>query len=373
MVHFQQENIYKETLLNKTLIMRKIKDYLLLSLKGAGMGAADVIPGVSGGTIAFMTGIFEELVGSINSFDATALRLLLGGKVGAFWKHVNGSFLLAVGCGILLSVLTLAKIMLYLLNNHPIETWAFFFGLIVASSIFIIRGISGWKVREGAFLAFGVILGVVICTLSPTKTPDALWFIFLSGAIAICAMILPGISGSFILLILGKYQFIMESITTCVGNIGALWGAAGADAGAFWSAAGVMAVFMVGAVTGILAFSKFLHWLLARWNKETLIVLAGFIIGSLVKVWPWSNTEAIVCSQFPAVAKLGAAAESLAKNPSRWSPEEIIGAQEMFAKAVDKYASMIDPQIGAAILFALIGFSLVIGIELAGKRITGKK
>ena len=186
-------------------------------------------------------------------------------------------------------------------------------------------------------------------------------------------MILPGISCSFILLILGKYQFIMESITTCVGNIGALWGAAGADAGAFWSAAGVMAVFMVGAVTGILAFSKFLHWLLARWNKETLIVLAGFIIGSLVKVWPWSNTEAIVCSQFPAVAKLGAAAESLAKNPSRWSPEEIIGAQKMFAKAVDKYASMIDPQIGSAILFALIGFSLVIGIELAGKRMARTK
>ena len=126
---------------------------------------------------------------------------------------------------------------------------------------------------------------------------------------------------------------------------------------------------MVGAVTGILAFSKFLHWLLARWNKETLIVLAGFIIGSLVKVWPWSNTEAIVCSQFPAVAKLGAAAESLAKNPSRWSPEEIIGAQNMFEEAVDKHASMIDPQIGSAILFALIGFSLVIGIELAGKYI----
>ena len=227
--------------------------------------------------------------------------------------------------------------------------------------------------REGAFLAFGVILGVVICTLSPTKTPDALWFIFLSGAIAICAMILPGISGSFILLILGKYQFIMENITTCVGNVGALWGAAGADAGAFWSAAGVMAVFMVGAVTGILAFSKFLHWLLARWNKETLIVLAGFIIGSLVKVWPWSNTEAIVCSQFPAVAKLGAAAESLAKNPSRWSPEEITGAQKMFEEAVDKHASMIDPQIGSAILFALIGFSLVIGIELAGKRMARTK
>ena len=269
--------------------------------------------------------------------------------------------------------MALAGLMQMLLSDHPIQTWAFFFGLIVATSIFIIRGISGWKLREGAFLALGVILGVVICTLSPTNPPDALWFVFISGAIAICAMILPGISGSFILLILGKYQFIMENITTCVENIGALWGSAGADAGAFWNAAGVMVVFMVGAVVGILAFSKFLHWLLARWNKETLIVLAGFIIGSLVKVWPWSNTEAIVCSQFPAVAKLGAAAESLAENPSLWAPEEIIGAQKMFAEAVDKHSSMIDPQIGSAIIFALIGLFLVIGIEIAGKHIAHNK
>ena len=353
--------------------MKGLMKYAGVTLKGACMGAADVIPGVSGGTIAFIMGIYDEFVGSIASINAEAVRLLFKGRIRDFWKHINGNFLLSLVAGIGISVVALAGLMQMFLSNYPIQTWAFFFGLIVASSIFIIRGISGWKVREGAFLAFGVILGVVICTLSPTKTPDALWFIFLSGAIAICAMILPGISGSFILLILGKYQFIMESITTCVGNIGALWGAAGADAGAFWSAAGVMAVFMVGAVTGILAFSKFLHWLLARWNKETLIVLAGFIIGSLVKVWPWSNMEAIVCSQFPAVAKLGAAAESLAKNPSRWSPKEIIGAQKMFAKAVDKYASMIDPQIGSAILFALIGFSLVIGIELAGKRMARTK
>lgn len=347
--------------------------YVGVAVKGACMGAADVIPGVSGGTIAFIMGIYDEFVGSIASINAEAVRLLLKGKIREFWKHINGNFLLSLVAGIGISVVALAGLMQMLLRDHPIQTWAFFFGLIVASSIFIIRGISGWKLREGAFLALGVILGVVICTLSPTNTPDALWFVFISGAIAICAMILPGISGSFILLILGKYQFIMENITTCVENIGALWGSAGADAGAFWNAAGVMVVFMVGAVVGILAFSKFLHWLLARWNKETLIVLAGFIIGSLVKVWPWSNTEAIVCSQFPAVAKLGAAAESLAENPSLWAPEEIIGAQKMFAEAVDMHTSMIDPQIGSAIIFALIGLFLVIGIEIAGKHIAHNK
>ena len=211
--------------------MRTIKDYLILSLKGIGMGAADVIPGVSGGTIAFMTGIFEELVASINSFDTSAIRLILTGKIIKFWKHINGNFLLSLVAGIGISVVALAGLMQMLLSDHPIQTWAFFFGLIVASSIFIIRGISGWKLRDGAFLVLGVILGVVICTLSPTNTPDALWFVFISGAIAICAMILPGISGSFILLILGKYQFIMENITTCVENIGALWGSAGAECG----------------------------------------------------------------------------------------------------------------------------------------------
>ena len=272
------------------------------------MGAADVIPGVSGGTIAFIMGIYDKLVGSIAAVNGEAVKMLLKGRFRDFWKHINGGFLVALAAGIGISVVSLAGLMQMLLKTFPIQTWAFFFGLIVASSIFILRGISGWKVRDGIFVASGIALGVIVCTLSPTQTPDVLWFIFLSGAIAICAMILPGISGSFILLILGKYQMIMESITSCVSNVGALWGAAGADAGAFWTSACVMAVFMIGAVVGILSFSKFLHWLLERWNRETLIVLAGFIIGSLVKVWPWSNMEAIVCSQFPKVAQIGSAA-----------------------------------------------------------------
>lgn len=353
--------------------MKGLKKYLSVSIKGACMGAADVIPGVSGGTIAFITGIYDEFVGSIASINMEAVRLLLKGRLKDFWKQINGNFLLSLILGIGISVISLAGLMQMLLRDFPIQTWAFFFGLIVASSIFILRGISGWKWRDGAFLVFGCILGALVCTLSPTKTPDALWFIFLSGAIAICAMILPGISGSFILLILGKYQYIMQCITACVTNVGALWGSSGADSGVFWTSACVLVVFLVGAVVGILAFSKFLHWLLARWNKETLIVLAGFIIGSLVKVWPWSNTEAIVCSQFPEVAKLGTAAESIASNPSFWNQEEIIGAQKIFEEAVANHSSMIDPQIWSAILFALIGFFLVTGIEAVGKYISRKK
>ena len=328
---------------------------LMVAVKGACMGAADVIPGVSGGTIAFIMGIYDEFVGSLASINGEAVRMLLKGQFKAFWKHINGTFLLSLVIGIGFSVVMLAGLMQYLLEWHPIQTWSFFFGLIVASSIFILRGISGWRWRDGLLLVFGVLLGATICTLSPTQTPEALWFIFLSGALAICAMILPGISGSFILLILGKYQFIMGCISDLVSGVD------------FGHNLLILGTFAVGAVIGILSFSRFLHWLLARWNKETLIVLAGFIIGSLVKVWPWSNTEAIVCSQFPAVAALGEAAEAAA--------ESGIGAeaaQKVFDAAVASHASMIEPQIASAVIFALIGFFLVTGIEIAGKMLSKK-
>ena len=302
------------------------------------MGAADVIPGVSGGTIAFITGIYDQLIGSINSINGTALKLFFSGKFKEFWKHINGSFLVSLFCGILVSVLSLAGLMQYLLEHHPIQTWAFFFGLIVASSIFILRGIQGWNMKSAMFPVLGVVLGIVVCTLSPTQTPDALWFIFLSGALAICAMILPGISGSFILLILGKYKYIMGAIT------GLTTGAAVGESLV------ILCVFAVGAVCGILAFSRLLHWLLARFNKETLMVLAGFIIGSLVKVWPWSNMEAIVISQFPEIADMAAATQ-----------------QAIPAEVLADYIPQVDMQIGSAVLFALIGFFLVTGIEILGK------
>ncbi|MBR0321120.1 MAG: DUF368 domain-containing protein [Bacteroidales bacterium] len=284
------------------------------------MGAADVIPGVSGGTIAFIMGIYDKFVASLAAINAEAVKLFFTGKFKEFWKHINGSFLLSLAIGIGVSVISLATVMQTLLSDFPIQTWAFFFGLIVASSIFILRGISGWSLREILFLIGGILLGVTICTLSPTQTPDALWFIFLSGAIAICAMILPGISGSFILLILGKYQYILGAISDLVAGqniVGNLL---------------IIGVFAIGAVVGILSFSKFLHWLLSRWHKQALIILAGFIIGSLVKIWPWNNPEAI-------------------------AQAELTGSLH----------------IGSAIIIALIGFSLVTGIEIAGKITANKK
>ena len=284
------------------------------------MGAADVIPGVSGGTIAFIMGIYDKFVASLAAINAEAVKLFFTGKFKEFWRHINGGFLLSLVVGIGVSVISLATVMQTLLSDFPIQTWAFFFGLIVASSIFILRGISGWGLREILFLIGGILLGVTICTLSPTQTPDALWFIFLSGAIAICAMILPGISGSFILLILGKYQYILGAVSDLVAGqnvVGNLL---------------IIGVFAIGAVVGILSFSKFLHWLLSRWHKQTLIILAGFIIGSLVKIWPWNNPEAI-------------------------AQTELTGSLH----------------IGSAIIIALIGFSLVTGIEIAGKITANKK
>lgn len=293
-----------------------------MALKGIGMGAADVIPGVSGGTIAFMTGIYEELVGSINSINGQAVRLLFGGKFRDFWKHINGNFLVAVFAGILISVMSLAKLMTYLLAYLPVPTWAFFFGLIVASSVFILRELKDWKPRDGVMLVLGIMLGVVVCTLSPTETPDALWFIFLSGAIAICAMILPGISGSFILLILGKYEFMLSTLTRIMSGDGVALDYL------------VLVVFVLGAVVGILSFSKFLHWLLARYHRSTLLVLAGFIIGSLVKVWPWSDMVTVTEAQ---LLRTGSIAE-------------------------------IDMQIPAAVLCCIAGAALVTVLELLALR-----
>ena len=324
--------------------MKKITDYIMVAVKGACMGAADVIPGVSGGTIAFITGIYDQLISSINSINGTAVKLFFSGKFKEFWKHINGNFLLSLFCGIIISVLSLAGLMQYLLEHHPIQTWAFFFGLIVASSIFILRGIEGWNLKSVIFLILGVILGIVVCTLSPTQTPDALWFIFLSGALAICAMILPGISGSFILLILGKYKYIMGTITGVTTGT------------AVWEGLVILGVFAVGAVCGIIAFSRFLHWLLACYHKQTLLVLAGFIIGSLVKVWPWSNMEAIVISQFPEIADMAAAT-----------------GQAIPVEVLADYLPQVNMQIGSAVLFALIGFFLVTGIEIVGKVLSRKQ
>ncbi len=244
------------------------------------MGAADVIPGVSGGTIAFLTGIYSELINSIKSIDFKAIKLLFTGKFKQFWTKINGTFLLSLVLGIMISILSLAKVMKYLMENEPIALWSFFFGLIISSAIYILKDVKKWKFRDVISLLAGGAMGAIICLLSPTQTPDGLWFIFLCGAVAICAMILPGISGSFILLLMGKYHYIvLETVGTVVSDF-------------TWHKMLIIIVFACGALIGIISFSHLLSWLLKNYYNMAITLLSGFMIGSLIKIWPWQQALA---------------------------------------------------------------------------------
>lgn len=249
---------------------RSVKDYLVISLKGIAMGAADVVPGVSGGTIAFIVGIYEELLESIKSINISSLKLLFTGKIGAFWKAINGNFLFTLVAGIAISIFSLARVITYLLDTHPILVWAFFFGLVLASTWIVSKDIKKWNWKIILCFIVGAVVAFFITVATPAETPNSLWFIFLCGAIAICAMILPGISGSFILVLLGKYSYIMESVK----NLDLI----------------IIIVFMIGAIIGITSFSRLLSYTLRNFYDVTVAILAGFMLGSLNKVWPWKET-----------------------------------------------------------------------------------
>lgn len=241
----------------------------MVSVKGIAMGAADVVPGVSGGTIAFITGIYEELINSIKSVNPASLKLLFQGKWKSFWKVINGNFLISLLTGIFISILSLARVIRYLLETYPVLVWSFFFGLIVASAIFVARYVKKWNAGVAVTALAGVAIAWIITVMTPAEANTTWWFIFASGAIAICAMILPGISGSFILVLLGMYKFILEA----VGNFNIP----------------VILLFLAGAAIGIISFSNVLSWLLRKYHDLTIGLLAGFMIGSLNKVWPWKN------------------------------------------------------------------------------------
>ena len=241
----------------------------MIVLKGMAMGAADVVPGVSGGTIAFITGIYQELIDSIKSIGLNTLKLLFTFRLASFWKAVNGNFLLSVLLGIGVSIFSLAKITTFLLLNHPILVWAFFFGLVLASTWFVLKGVGAWNWKTVAGFVSGIGVAFYITIAIPMQTPESLPFIFLYGAIAICAMILPGISGSFILVLLDKYFYMMDAIKELKFT--------------------VMITFIGGAAVGIVSFARILSFLLRRYHDLTIAILSGFMLGSLNKVWPWKK------------------------------------------------------------------------------------
>ena len=251
-------------------------NYFFVFLKGLAMGSADVIPGVSGGTIAFITGIYDRLLGAISQVDLQLFKLIFAGKLKSAAKKIDLNFLLALFGGILTAVISLAKLITYLLENHEVALWSFFFGLIVASSYIIITKIKKWNVLNVVLLITGTLVAYWLTSMRQGAFPDGLGGIFLSGFIAIIAMILPGISGSYILVMMGMYEKILGALTASIG-------------GDLQSIIQIL-VFILGCILGLLAFSRLLQWLLLHYHDPVVAVLTGFMIGSLNKVWPWKNT-----------------------------------------------------------------------------------
>ena len=238
-------------------------------LRGMLMGAADIVPGVSGGTMAFITGIYDTLLGSLRSFDLDFLGRLFRLDIRGAWQHVNGGFLLALLLGIGTSIFSLARLISWILANHPVPLWAFFFGLILASAVVLLRQVEGWNLPRALCLVAGATTAGMIA-FSPAANMDfGLAGVFLSGFLAICAMILPGISGSFILVLLGMYGTVLVAVK----SLDLVF----------------LLVFIAGAAAGLLCFSRLLYWLLNRFHQATMAVLTGFLFGSLVIVWPWKH------------------------------------------------------------------------------------
>jgi putative membrane protein len=254
---------------------RRAKDYAGLVARGFAMGSADVVPGVSGGTMAFILGIYEELIDSIRAVGRPEfLRPLFRGRIGEALEAINWKFLLAVGGGIATAILTLARAIEWALETHPVWVWSFFFGLVLASVYTVSRRIARWKPALLGLSALFVVGAWVFVGLVPVQTPETWWFLFLAGSIAICAMILPGISGAFLLLLLGKYHFVLAAVND--RDIEPI----------FWVG--------LGAMVGIVTFAQVLGWLFRRYHDATVAALTGLMVGSLRKVWPWKEEVAFV-------------------------------------------------------------------------------
>ena len=253
----------------RTVPKKSPSDYLVLVLKGVCMGVSDVIPGVSGGTMAFILGIYEELIFSIKSFDLKCIRLILRFRFREALDRVRWQFLLAVLSGIVIAIVSLARILAWLLANEPVLIWSFFFGLISASVLTVSRRVEKWSLSLLGSAALGASCAFWLVGLIPAQTPNAPWYLFISGAIAICAMILPGISGAFILVLLGKYEYVLQALN----NRDLV----------------VLATVVAGALVGIILFSRLLGWLFRSHHDFTVSILTGFMLGSLRKIWPWKK------------------------------------------------------------------------------------
>ncbi|WP_204344993.1 DUF368 domain-containing protein [Psychroserpens algicola] len=329
-------------------MQRQFKDYIILLLKGVAMGAADAVPGVSGGTIALISGIYEELITTIGNVNLSLFKTLRKEGFKAFWNQLNGNFLLALLSGIGISFILFMRIAKYLLEQHPILIWSFFFGLIIASIYFVGKQIKTWNIASIISVVLGTVIAYYISTLPSLGANNSPYFLLIAGAIAICAMILPGISGSFILVILGAYKTLSDALHDFdVKKI---------------------AIFMTGAVIGLLSFSRILKWLFKNYYNTTLALLTGFIIGSLNKVWPWKKTISVLDSNsgdivdFISISDLG--------NLSIY--QKGINDFETYKTVVEKSiwpsAYSGDSQTWAAIALMIFGFLTIFILEKIGNK-----
>jgi len=257
-------------------MLKNTGDKMKLAMKGAAMGIAEVIPGVSGGTIAFVTGIYERLINAIKSLDFEFVRYVLKFKIAKAWMHIDGPFLAFLLLGMFAGIVVGVFGVSHLMESYPEELWGFFFGLILASALYIGRRVSGWKLDKIGLLLIGLVMAYAITVLNPSSGNTNLFYVFISGAIAISALILPGISGSFILLLMGMYTVIIPTVKHFLSTL---------DPGDL----GILSVFALGCLTGLAAFSRVLSWLFQNYHDRTLAWLTGVMLGSLNKIWPWRN------------------------------------------------------------------------------------
>lgn len=302
--------------------------YLVLLLKGMAMGAANVIPGVSGGTIALITGIFEELIDAIKSFDTKALKLLKEKKFKELVNHIHLWFLLAVFGGIAISIITFAKLFGYLFENYPVYLWSFFFGLILASVYYVGKTVNRINLTSISFFVVGTAIAVGITLFNPAMQNDAWWYLLICGVVAMISMILPGLSGSFVLILLGNYQLVMID---AVNNLDLA----------------ILLPVAIGAGIGLLAFSRLLSWIFKNYHDQTLAVLTGFILGSLSTLWPWKHIEYLKNTDGSVIFKHG---------------KPIVSAYHKF------FPTEMSSEVVWALVFMVLGILSIVLVEFLAKK-----
>ena len=334
--------------------MKNFKYYLLIYLKGIAMGSADVVPGVSGGTIAFITGIYDKLIESISAVKPQLIKDLFKGNFKLVWEKINGSFLFTLLAGIATSIFSLAKILTFLMQYYPIQLWSFFFGLILASIIYVGKQVKHWSI--GSIL--GVILGTIfiyyISSIPPLSPENSYLYLFFAGSLAACAMILPGISGSFILLLLGAYT----SVIAAIGNHDFV----------------TIAIIGIGAATGLILFSKLLNYLLNNYHNTLIGVLTGFLIGSLWKIWPWKIDETVYVKEqgIQTFTDLSNGYQSLSAYMQGQNREQFQHISSYVERNISPFTYELSNNgmpnnIIYSIIFCIFGFSLIFIIEYIAK------